>query len=63
MIFHSDIYASTICIGQEFARTTTQSHFAGFGIFLFGIALLMYGLRLTLRATDKQTSRYFKAMI
>src|SRR5262249_27062204 len=50
-------------MGQEFSRTTTQSQFAALGIFLLGIALLIYGLRLTLRATDKQTSRYFKAMI
>ena len=50
-------------MGQEFGRTTTQSQFAALGIFLLGISLLIYGLRLTLRATDKQTSRYFKAMI
>jgi predicted PurR-regulated permease PerM len=50
-------------MGQKFSRTATQSQFAALGIFLMGIALLIYGLRLTLRATDKQTSRYFKAMI
>ena len=50
-------------LGQEFSRTTTQSQFAVLGIFLLGISLIIYGLRLTLRATDKQTSRYFKAMI
>jgi hypothetical protein len=50
-------------LGQEFSRTTTQSQFAALGIFLLGISLIIYGLRLTLRATDKQTSRYFKAMI
>jgi len=49
-------------MGQEFSRTTTQSQCAALGIFLLGIALLIDGLRLTLRATDKQTSRYFKAM-
>jgi hypothetical protein len=50
-------------MGQEFSRTTTQSQFAALGIFLLGISLIIYGLRLTLRATDKQTSKYFKAMI
>ena len=50
-------------LGQEFSRTATQSQFAALGIFLLGISLIIYGLRLTLRATDKQTSRYFKAMI
>jgi hypothetical protein len=50
-------------LGQGFSRTTTQSQFAALGIFFIGIALIIYGLRLTMRATDKQTSRYFKAMI
>lgn len=50
-------------LGQGFSRTTTQSQFAALGIFLLGIALIIYGLRLTMQATDKQTSRYFKAMI
>jgi hypothetical protein len=50
-------------LGQEFSRTATQSQFAALGIFLLGISLIIYGLRLTLRATDKQTSKYFKAMI
>ena len=50
-------------LGQGFSRTTTQSQFAALGIFLLGISLIIYGLRLTVKATDKQTSRYFKAMI
>jgi hypothetical protein len=50
-------------LGQGFSRTTTQSQFAALGIFLIGISLIIYGLRLTVKATDKQTSRYFKAMI
>lgn len=50
-------------LGQGFNRTTTQSQFAALGIFLLGISLIIYGLRLTVKATDKQTSRYFKAMI
>jgi hypothetical protein len=45
-------------LGQGISRTTTQSQFAALGIFLLGIALIIYGLRLTLGATDKQTSRY-----
>jgi hypothetical protein len=50
-------------LGQGFSKTSTQSQFAVLGIFLLGISLLLYGLRLTLKATDRQTSRYFKAMI
>ena len=50
-------------MGQEFSKTATQGQFADLGIFLLGISLLIYGLRLTLKATDKQTSRYFEAMI
>jgi len=50
-------------IGQGFNRTTTQSQFAALGIFLIGISLIIHGLKLTVKATDKQTSRYFKAMI
>jgi hypothetical protein len=50
-------------LGQGFSKTSTQSQFAVLGIFLLGISLLIYGLRLTLKATDRQTSRYFKAMI
>jgi len=50
-------------MGQEFSKTATQGQFAALGVFLLGISLLIYGLRLTLKATDKQTDRYFKAMI
>jgi len=48
-------------MGQEFSKTATQGQFAALGVFLLGISLLIYGLRLTLKATDKQTDRYFKA--
>jgi hypothetical protein len=50
-------------MGQEFSKTASQSQFAALGVFLLGISLLIYGLRLTLKVTDRQTSRYFKAMI
>lgn len=50
-------------LGQGFSKTSTQSQFSVLGIFLLGISLLIYGLRLTLKATDRQTSKYFKAMI
>lgn len=50
-------------MGQEFSKTSTQSQFAALSIFLLGISLLLYGLKLTLKATDKQTGRYFRAMI
>jgi hypothetical protein len=33
-------------MSQEFSRTTTQSQFAALGIFLLGISLIIYGLRL-----------------
>lgn len=50
-------------MGREFSKTATQGQFAALCVFLLGISLLIYALRLTLKATDKQTSRYFKAMI
>jgi hypothetical protein len=50
-------------MGQEFSKTATQGQCAALGVFLLGISLLIYGLRFTLKATDKQTGRYFKAMI
>ena len=50
-------------MGREFSKTATQGQYAALGVFLLGISLVIYGLRLTLKATDKQTSRYFKAMI
>ena len=48
---------------QGFARSSTQASFAALGIFLLGITLVLYGLRLTVRATSKETSKYFKAMM
>jgi len=50
-------------LGQQFSKTTTQSSFAALGIFFLGITLVIYGLRLTLKATDRRTSRYFKEMM
>ena len=55
-------------LSQGFSRIAIQSQFAAaLGIFLLGISLIIYliiyGLRLSLRATDKQTSSYFKEMI
>ena len=50
-------------LGQEFSKTTTQSSFTALGVFFLGITLVIYGLRLTLKATDRRTSRYFKAMM
>ena len=55
-------------LSQGFSSTAIQSQFgAALGIFLLGISLIIYliiyGLRLSLRATDKQTSSYFKKMI
>jgi len=49
-------------MGQEFDKTATQSSFAALGVFFLGLTLVIFGLKLTLKATDKQTSRYFKAM-
>jgi len=48
---------------QGFAKTSTQASFAGLGVFLLGITLVLYGLRLTVRATSKETSIYFKVMM
>lgn len=50
-------------MGQGLVKTTTQASFTALGVFLIGLSLVIYGLRLTLRATDRRTSRYFKAMI
>jgi hypothetical protein len=49
-------------IAQGFAISTAQFMFTTFAVFLLGVTLIIYGLRLTLRA-PKQTSRYFKAMM
>ena len=48
---------------QGFARVSTQASFAALGVFLLGLTLVLYGLRLTVRATAKETSIYFKAMM
>jgi hypothetical protein len=50
-------------MGQEFDRTATQSSFAALGVFFLGLTLVIFGLKLTLKATDRRTSRYFKAMM
>lgn len=50
-------------MSQGLVKTTTQASFTALGVFLIGLSLVIYGLRLTLKATDRGTSRYFKAMI
>jgi hypothetical protein len=49
-------------IAQGFQITSSQIMFTTLTVFLLGVTLIIYGLRLTLRAT-RQTSRYFKAMM
>jgi hypothetical protein len=49
-------------IAQGFAISSAQIMFATLAVFLLGVTLVIYGLRLTLRG-PKQTSRYFKAMM
>jgi hypothetical protein len=49
-------------IAQGAAKTSTQVMGTTLSVFLLGVTLILYGLRLTLRA-PKQTSRYFKAMM
>lgn len=49
-------------MGQGLVKTTTQASFTALGVFLIGLSLVIYGLRLTLKATDRRTSRYFKVM-
>ena len=49
-------------IAQGFAISSAQFMFTTFVVFLLGVTLIIYGLRLTLRA-PKQRSRYFKAMM
>ena len=48
---------------QVFERTSTQASFAALCVFLLGSTLLLYGLKLTMKATSKITSMYFKAMM
>jgi hypothetical protein len=49
-------------IVQGAAKTSTQVMGTTLSVFLLGVTLILYGLRLTLRA-PKQTGRYFKAMM
>ncbi len=49
-------------IAQGFAISSAQFMFTTLAVFLLGVTLIIYGLRLTLRA-PKQTSRYFRAMM
>jgi hypothetical protein len=46
-----------------FAKISTQASFAALGVFLLGMALVVFGLRLTVRATAQETSIYFKIMM
>ena len=50
-------------LGDRFSKTTTQAPFAPLGVFFMGTALVIYGLRLTLKAMDRRSSKYLKAMI
>lgn len=50
-------------MGERISKTTTQASFTALGVFLIGLSLVIYGLRLTLKATETRTSTYFKAMI
>jgi hypothetical protein len=49
-------------IAQGFAISSAQIMFATLAVFLLGVTLVIYGLRLTLRGA-KQTSRYFKVIM
>ena len=48
--------------GQRISKSTTQSSFSALGVFLLGLSLVIYGLRLTIKAMERRTSMYFKAM-
>jgi hypothetical protein len=48
-------------MGQEFDKTVTQSSFAALGVFFLGLTI--FGLKHTIKATDRRTSRYFRAMM
>lgn len=50
-------------MGQGFSKTTTQASFTALAVFFLGMTLVIYGLRLTLKATDRRTSLYFRAMM
>ena len=47
---------------EGFAMSSAQIMFTTLSVFLLGVTLIIYGLRLTLRA-PKQTSVYFKAIM
>jgi hypothetical protein len=49
-------------IAQGSARTSAQIMFSTLGVFLLGVSLIIYGLKLTLRA-PKQTSIYLKGVM
>ena len=49
-------------IAQGFAISSAQIMFVTLAVFLLGVTLVIYGLRLTLRGA-KQTSRYFKVIM
>ena len=48
---------------QGFAKSSTQASFAALCVFLLGLTLLLYGLKLTMKATSKVTSMYFRIMM
>jgi hypothetical protein len=48
---------------QGFAKTSTQASFAALAVFLLGMTLVIYGLRLTVRTMGKEISIYFKIMM
>ena len=50
-------------MGQGFSKTSTQASFTALAVFFLGMTLVIYGLRLTLKATDRRTSLYFRAMM
>jgi hypothetical protein len=49
-------------MAEAFAQQSAQIMYTTLAVFLLGVTLIIYGLRLTLRA-PKQTSRYFKVMM
>jgi hypothetical protein len=49
-------------MAEGFAQQSAQIMFTTLSVFLLGVTLIIYGLRLTLRA-PKKTSTYFKAMM
>jgi len=49
-------------MAEGFVQQSAQVMFTTLSVFLLGVTLIIYGLRLTLRA-PKKTSIYFKAMM